>query len=86
MGLPMKETKQSSVREAWILCLILGIIMINFPFVHIFNTDQLLFGIPELVLYFFIGWPASIIVIWFFIRKMKTDKVLEADSEDEESL
>jgi hypothetical protein len=71
-GLTMKEAKESSVREAWILCLILGIVMINFPFVHIFNIDRLIFGIPELVLYFFIGWPASIVVIWFFVGKMKT--------------
>jgi len=64
----MREPRESSIREAWILCLILGLVMINFPFIHIFNTDHLVFGIPKLVLYFFIGWPASIIVIWFFVR------------------
>ena len=64
----MQESQKNSIREAWILCLILGLIMINFPFVQIFNTEQLIFGIPILVLYFFIGWPASIAVIWFFAR------------------
>ncbi len=67
----MKESQGNSIREAWVLCLILGLIMINFPFIHIFNTEQLIFGIPILVLYFFIGWPASIAVIWFFARHME---------------
>ena len=62
----MQESQKSSIKEAWILCLILGMIMINFPFIQIFNTERLIFGIPILALYFFIGWPASIAVIWFF--------------------
>lgn len=64
----MKDPHGNSTREAWILCLILGIVMINFPFIHIFSNEDQLFGIPTLVLYFFIGWPASIVVIWFFAR------------------
>ena len=69
----MKKSQESSIREAWVLCLILGLVMINFPFIHIFNTEQLIFGIPQLVLYFFIGWPISIAVIWFFVRYMEKD-------------
>jgi len=69
----MKKSQESSIREAWVLCLILGLVMINFPFIHIFNTGQLIFGIPQLVLYFFIGWPVSIAVIWFFVRYMEKD-------------
>ncbi len=78
----MKESQESSIREAWGLCLILGLIMINFPFVHIFNTELLIFGIPELVLYFFIGWPASIVVIWLFVRYSGTD--VQTDSKEVE--
>ncbi len=69
----MKEPQGNYIREAWILCLILGLIMINFPFIHIFNTKQLLFGMPKLVLYFFIGWPVSIAVIWLFVRYIERD-------------
>lgn len=67
----MKETNENSIKEAWVLCLILGMAMINFPFIHIFNTDRLIFGIPQLILYFFIGWPLSIVVIWVFVRSME---------------
>lgn len=80
----MKEAKGNSIREAWILCLILGLVMINFPFIHIFNTDQLIFNIPELVLYFFIGWPLSIFVIWLFVHNMGTD-VADQDAESRDN-
>jgi hypothetical protein len=66
-----KETQGEPVKEAWILCLILGLVMINFPFIHIFNTEQTIFAIPVLVLYFLVGWPASICVIWLFVRILK---------------
>lgn len=66
----MNNPQGNPTREAWILCLILGIIMINFPFIHIFSNERLILGIPTLVLYFFIGWPASILVTWFFSRKI----------------
>ena len=78
----MQGTKENSVREAWILCLILGLIMINFPFVHIFSTERMIFGIPELVLYFFIGWPASIVVIWLFVCNMKSSLNENSDQDN----
>lgn len=67
----MKDPQESSIREAWVLCLILGLVMINFPFIHIFNTAQPIFGVPKLVLYFFIGWPLSIAVIAIFVHYSK---------------
>jgi len=69
----MKEPQENSLREAWILCLILGLVMINFPFIHIFNTQGMIWGIPKLILYFFAGWPISIAVIWFFARYIEKD-------------
>ncbi len=63
----IKEPQESSIREAWILCFVLGLVMINFPFIHIFDTNQPIFGIPEMVLYFFVGWPLSIAVIAIFV-------------------
>ncbi len=69
----MKKPQRNSIREAWILCLILGLIMINFPFIHIFNTQEMILGIPILTFYFFVGWPLSIAVIWFFVRYIEDD-------------
>jgi hypothetical protein len=63
----------NTLREAWILFMILGMIMINFPFIHIFDGDMSLLGIPRLVLYFMYGWPASIAVIWLFVRRLEQE-------------
>lgn len=75
----MKTPDSTSTHEAWVLCLILGVIMINFPFLQIFNTGRSLFGIPILIFYFFIGWPISILVIFLFVNRLEQD---EGDEEN----
>lgn len=40
--------------------------MLNFPFLHIFNKSDTLFGFPLLFLYFTVGWAFSIFVIYLF--------------------
>ncbi len=62
------ETHEKQVLEIWAICLIVGLILINYPFIQIFNSPHLVVGIPGLVLYFFIGWPLSILVIYLFVR------------------
>lgn len=55
------------LRESWIIFFILGIIMMTFPFLNIFNKAVLLFGVPLLFLYLMAGWLVSIIVIYLFM-------------------
>lgn len=55
------------LRESWLIFFILGVIMMTFPFLHIFNKPILLFGVPLLFLYFTAGWIVSIIVIYLFM-------------------
>lgn len=54
------------LRESWVIFFIMGIIMLNFPFLHIFNKSDTLFGFPLLFLYFTFGWAFSIFVIYLF--------------------
>jgi hypothetical protein len=54
------------LRESWVIFFIMGIIMLNFPFLHIFNKSDTLFGFPLLFLYFTLGWAFSIFVIYLF--------------------
>lgn len=61
-------------REAWRLFFFLGIVLINYPFVQIFNKPTTFFGIPLLLLYFLVGWPLSIFVIFIFSRHHPTDQ------------
>ncbi|TYO99580.1 hypothetical protein EDC39_102103 [Geothermobacter ehrlichii] len=69
----MKKSEPHRLREAWILCFLLGIIMLNYPFIHIFNKPDTLFGIPVLVLYLMLGWPLSILVIFLFSLQLDHD-------------
>ena len=66
----MKRTNTIHLNEAWILFFLLGVIMLNFPFLHIFNRITPIFGFPLLVLYLLVGWPISIIVIYLFSRSL----------------
>lgn len=77
----MKERNPIQIREAWLLCFILGIVMLNYPFIHIFNKETMVYGIPALFLYFMIGWPASILVIFLFCRTLGEEQSSGKDDE-----
>ncbi len=64
----MATNNSEKLRDSWVLCFVLGFVMLNYPFLHIFNKAETYFGIPVLILYFFIGWPVSIAVIYLFSR------------------
>ena len=64
----------SRVREAWIFFFLLGLVMLNYPFLVIFNKSILFWDIPLSVLYFLLGWPLSILVIYFFSRGLRVEK------------
>ena len=53
-------------RESWVIFFIMGTIMLNFPFLHIFNKSDTLFNFPLLFIYFTVGWAFSIFVIYLF--------------------
>ena len=61
-----KMLQRLQLRESWVIFFIMGIIMLNFPFLHIFNKSDTLFGFPLLFLYFTVGWAFSIFVIYLF--------------------
>lgn len=60
--------KRLQLKETWILFFILGIIMMNYPFIEIFNKPTYIGGFPLLYLYLHIGWLVSIFVIYLFTR------------------
>lgn len=81
--MPQGPQQSSNFKEAWVIFFILGIIMLNFPFVHIFNKDVTVLGFPLLILYFFIGWPTSILVIYFFTRRLDSTSKDHSGSDQE---
>jgi hypothetical protein len=67
------------LRETWVVFFILGLIMMNFPFIQIFNMPLRLFGMPLLYLYLILGWMISICVIYLFVKAID----LPDDDKDE---
>lgn len=60
--------KPLSLTESWVIFFVLGLIMLNFPFISIFNKPTTLFDIPLLYLYLQTGWLISIFVIFLFVK------------------
>ncbi len=58
------------LQESWIIFFIMGIIMMTFPFLHIFNKPVTLFGFPLMFVYLTVGWAFSIFVIYLFMRAL----------------
>jgi len=82
----MKSESANPIRlkESWVLCFLLGLVMLNFPFIEIFNKPTTIFGIPTLVLYLMVGWPASILVIFLFTRQIDITPPPAARSTDKD--
>ncbi len=62
--------KRLNLHESWIIFFILGIIMMNYPFINIFDKPVLIFGLPFFYLYFYVGWMISILVICLFVKAL----------------
>jgi len=67
--LKLKLLRRFHIREVWVIFFVLGLIMMNYPFIHIFHKPRvLLFGVPVLFLYLYLGWLVSIVVIYLFVK------------------
>lgn len=62
-----------SLRESWVIFFILGIIMMNYPFLHIFNKNIMVHKVPLLLIYIIGGWAVSIMVIYLFTKSIHPD-------------
>ena len=67
----MSKHSTTHQRQVWLIFFCLGVIMLNFPFMQIFNRLDTLFGIPLLVFYLMVGWPLSIGVIYLFSASLE---------------
>ena len=83
-----EKSTSARIKEGWGAFCLLGVVMLNYPFMHIFNKpNDVVFGFPLMVLYLLIGWPISIFVIYLFSRYLVVpDAVGQPEEEtDEES-
>ena len=61
------------LKDTWVICFVLGFIMMNYPFISIFNKPTRPFDIPLLYLYLLLGWVFSIITVYLFSRAERHD-------------
>ncbi|MBU5636510.1 hypothetical protein KOM00_07145 [Geomonas sp. Red69] len=61
------------LKDTWVICFVLGMVMMNYPFISIFNKPTLPFGIPLLYLYLLVGWVFSIFIVYLFSRAARKD-------------
>jgi len=66
--LKAKFFKRLHLNESWVIFFVLGIIMMNYPFINIFNKPSQLFGLPLFYLYLYLGWLVSIFIIYLFVK------------------
>ncbi|NJD37816.1 MAG: hypothetical protein FIA89_05765 [Geobacter sp.] len=77
--------RRLNLQESWVVFFVLGNVMLNFPFLKIFNQPTTIFGFPLMYLYFTIGWAVSIGVIYLFVTSRETDP-FEQQHDDQEQL
>jgi len=65
--------RRLKLKDSWAICFVLGLVMMNYPFISIFNKPILPFGIPLLYLYLLFGWLFSIFIIYLFSRAAAKD-------------
>ena len=61
------------LKDTWVICFVLGFIMMNYPFISIFNKTTRPFDIPLLYLYLLLGWVFSIFIVYLFSRAERHD-------------
>ncbi len=58
------------LKESWVIFFILGIVMMNYPFIGVFNKPVMMLGIPLLYLDLLGGWVVSIFIVYLFIKAL----------------
>ena len=64
----MKKRPSQKPNETWLLIIAVGMVILNFPFIQVFNTQGAFFGIPTLIVYIFFVWSLLIIGLIVFSR------------------
>lgn len=61
----------------------MGIIMLNYPFIQIFNKDITCLGIPLILVYFLVGCPLAIAITYLFSKKFReTEQRPDSEKKD----
>ncbi len=73
----MGSSRGDRLRGAWLFGLLLSIVVFNYPFILVFNSSRLLFGLPLAVVYLLGGWLLFIGGIYLFVRRLDRNRGTE---------
>jgi hypothetical protein len=65
----MERDMAEGARERLALIFLVGVLLVNFPILAIFNRALTVGGIPVLYLYLFGVWAAGIVAVWLMARR-----------------
>lgn len=57
--------------ETWLSVFLIFFILFNWPLLSIFNSSELIFGFPKLLVYLFSAWLALIVLTYFLVKKVR---------------
>jgi hypothetical protein len=64
-----RQFRTAARTKAWcLICFVLGLLLVNYPILQIFNQPLTLFGFPLLVMYLLGFWLLSIAVLFLLTR------------------
>ena len=66
----MKTSRRKHSKGVWLIGSLLYVVVLNYPFVLIFNQVKSVFGIPLIILYLLGGWLLFIVIIILFVRSL----------------
>jgi hypothetical protein len=64
----MKKRPSQKPNEIWLLSIAVGMVVLNFPFIQVFDTHGFFFGVPTLIVYIFSVWSLLIIGLIAYSR------------------
>lgn len=73
---PLRETvlHRLWLRDTWVVAFLLGFLVMNYPFLMVFNKPVLVRGVPLLYLYLELGWLAFLLMAYLFSRAQERQK------------
>lgn len=57
-------------KDWWLILLVVGIVILNYPLISIFDRDIDIFGFPLFFIYLYVGWIISIFVIYLYVKML----------------
>lgn len=59
------------IGQRLVAAFVLGVLLLTYPILSLFNREQMLFGIPVLYIYIFVAWALLIGLFAFIVERRR---------------